>query len=193
MILAAWPKPNLRKAFAGAILLTLVAYGSAIALGFSPLGSLLEFARVWRFGSVLGSLLAIFDMAQHTFFYLFATLLGWMILTQRFKNHAPEKLLALIFAWGLATSPVLFPWYALSLLPLLALSPSGILIGWTSALPFTYEVIDAFDQSGVWAPSIWPQIVLVLSAVLGMVMDGINEREAVLGGHGQSHNSTNTE
>ena len=132
-------------------------------------------------------------MAQHTFIYLFATLLGWMILTHRSKNQAVEKLLALIFAWGLATSPVLFPWYALSLLPLLALAPSGILIGWTSALPFTYEVIDAFDLSGVWAPSIWPQIVLVLSTVLGMVIHGISEREVVLGGHGQSHNSTNTE
>ena len=174
-------------------MLTIAGYGLAWGLGFSPVGSFLEFARVWRFGSVLASLLAVFDMAQHTWIYLFVTLLGWMILTQRFKNKTPEMLLTLIFAWGLATSPVLFPWYALSLLPLLALAPSGILIGWTSALPFTYEVIDAFDQSGVWAPSIWPQIVLVLSAVLGMVMDGINEREAVLGGHGQSHNSTNTE
>jgi|MDSW01.1.fsa_nt_gb alpha-1,6-mannosyltransferase len=192
-VLGAWSKPILRKGFAAALLMTLLVYLAAMGFGFSPIGSLLEFAQVWRFGSVLGSFLAIFDMAQHTFFYVFATLFGWMILTHRFKNYAPEKLLGLIFAWGLATSPVLFPWYALSLLPLLALSPSGILIGWTSALPFTYEVIDAFDLSGVWAPSIWPQIILVLSTVLGMVIDGINERAVVLGGHVQSHNSTNTE
>ena len=193
LMLGAVYKRGLRQGFAGAAFMTALVYGLAVLAGYSPIGSLFEFARVWRFGSVLGSLLAVFDMAQHTWIYLFATLFGWMILTHRFKKRSPEMLLGLILAWGLATSPVLFPWYALSLLPLLTLAPSGILIGWTSALPFTYEVIDAFDLSGVWAPSGWPLIVLVLSTVLGMVMDGINEREAVLGGHGQSHNSTNTE
>jgi hypothetical protein len=119
--------------------------------------------------------------------------LGWMILTQRLQNKSTEMLLGAILGWGLATSPVLFPWYALSVLPLLAVAPSGILLGWTSALPFTYEVIDAFDLSEVWAPSIWPQIVLVLCAGLGVVIDEINERQVVLGDRGQSHNSTNTE
>ena len=119
---------------------------------------------------------------------------GWVFLTHRLqKRGSPEVLLGAILAWGLATSPVLFPWYALSVLPLLAVAPSGILVGWTSALPFSYEVIDAFDLSGVWAPSEWPQILLALCVGLGMAIDRRNERQAVLGGHEQSQNSTNTE
>lgn len=193
MLLAALVKPNLRRSFAGAVALSLGVYGLMMLLGFEPLGSLFEFARVWRFGSVLASLLGAFDMAHYTAIYPAVMFLGWMILTQRLQKKSTEMLLGAILAWGLATSPVLFPWYALSVLPLLAVAPSGILLGWTSALPFTYEVIDAFDLSEVWAPSIWPQIVLVLCAGLGVVMDEMNERQVVLGDRGQSHNSTNTE
>ena len=193
LLLAAGFKPKLRIVFGAALLLTLSCYGVMMALGFEPLGSLFEFARVWRFGSVLASFLGIFDMAHYTFIYPVVMFLGWMILTQRLQKKSTEILLGAILAWGLATSPVLFPWYALSVLPLMAVAPSGILLGWTSALPFTYEVIDAFDLSEVWAPSIWPQIVLVLCAGLGVVIDEINERQVVLGDRGQSHNSTNTE
>ena len=193
LMLAAGFEPKLRMVLAGALLLTLAVYGLMMTLGFEPLGSLVEFARVWRFGSVLASLLGIFDVAHYTLIYPAVMFVGWMILTQRLQKKSNEILLAAILAWGLATSPVLFPWYALSVLPLMAVAPSGILLGWTSALPFTYEVIDAFDLSEVWAPSIWPQVILVLCTGLGVVMDEINERQVVLGDRGQSHNSTNTE
>ena len=184
LLLGAVFNKSLRRPFLGAVGITLVVYAFMLLIGFSPLGSLLEFARVWRFGSVLASLLAVFDMAQHTLIYAALMFSGWMILTQRLQNKAVEMLLSAIFVWGLATSPVLFPWYALSVLPLLALAPSGILLGWTSALPFTYEVIDAFDLSGVWAPSVWPQILLVLCAGLGMAIDRKMKRQVVLGDRG---------
>jgi len=184
LLLGAVFKKSLRRPFLGAVGITLVVYVFMLLIGFSPLGSLLEFARVWRFGSVLASLLAVFDMAQHTLVYAALMFSGWMILTQRLQKEPVEMLLSAIFVWGLATSPVLFPWYALSVLPLLALAPSGILLGWTSALPFTYEVIDAFDLSGVWAPSVWPQILLVLCAGLGMAIDRKMKRQVVLGDRG---------
>ena len=54
LLLAGLIRRSLRKSFIGAVALTLIAYGLAMALGFKPLGSLFEFAEVWRFGSVFG-------------------------------------------------------------------------------------------------------------------------------------------
>ena len=73
--------------------------------------------------------------------------------------------------WAFFVSPVLFPWYLVVLLPLLSVAPSAILIGWLSIVPFTYEVIDAFDSSGVWAPSEWPMWATVITLGLGIAID----------------------
>lgn len=171
IVLGLWLAPHNRRVGLLALGMVAAIYGIFFGAGLVPVGSLFDFANTWRFGSVLGWPLNYFDMAQHTWIYGAVMLLGALILTHRLKFKSLEFVCGATLAWILATSPVLFPWYALGVLPLIALAPSGILVGWISALPFTYEVIDAFDLSGVWAPSEWPGWVLLSSVGLGMVVD----------------------
>ncbi|MCC7017886.1 MAG: hypothetical protein IT564_11855, partial [Rhodospirillales bacterium] len=80
-------------------------------------------------------------------------------------------------AWAcalpLVLGPVAFPWYALPVAWFAALAENARLTLWCLALPLSYEVLDGFDTSGVWAPATWP---LVVFAFVLLAPGGLTRR-----------------
>ena len=146
-------------------------YGIALALGWHPVGSLPTFAQSWRFGSTFDWLLSQFDLPRHQWIVPSVLVLGWGLFGWWGRRLDFPRLAQVFLGWLFFVSPVLFPWYLVVLLPLLSIAPSAILIGWLTVAPFTYEVIDAFDVSGVWAPSEWPMWVTVVTLGMGGAID----------------------
>jgi hypothetical protein len=68
--------------------------------------------------------------------------------------------LQLSVALPLLVSPVLFPWYLMPLVPLLALWPNKYLIAWMLIMPLTYEVLGDFLAYQQWHPAQWPIVIL---------------------------------
>lgn len=158
-----------RLALVAALLFT-GGYAAAFSLGLEPFGSTGVFFSKWRFGSPLhagveavvgASAAGIFSIA------LTLSLLGLAVHLRR----VPLVAMQLALAAPLIAAPVVFPWYALPLLPLVARRPSVTALLWLTALPFTYEVIDAFDASGSWRPASWPLWLLGAALVMGALFD----------------------
>ncbi|MEO0423598.1 MAG: glycosyltransferase 87 family protein [Pseudomonadota bacterium] len=137
-------------------------YGSALALGFRPLGSLPVFFEKWRFGSPLYDVFAFLEIDAAL--PLFA--IGLLFLACWWARRDLFLGLALALAVPLVVSPVVFPWYLLPLVPLLVLRPTLVGLVWVTLVAVTYEVLDAYNASGVWDPAAWPLWVMGLG-VLG--------------------------
>ena len=159
------------QAFIWVAAVVALVYGTAMAVGWMPLGSLPEFAQSWRFGSVVDWSLSQFNLSRHPGLSPFLLLGGWAWLWRYARGLDFCRLSMAFLGWAFFVSPVLFPWYLVVLLPLLSIAPSAILIGWLSIVPFTYEVIDAFDSSGVWRPSEWPMWATLITLALGIAID----------------------
>ena len=71
----------------------------------------------------------------------------------------------------LAVSPVVFPWYLTALVPVIALKPSAALLGWVSAAPLTYIVLNQWLSEGVWAPAQWPLWTIAAVVIAGLFID----------------------
>ena len=80
----------------------------------------------------------------------------------------------------LLISPVVFPWYLVPLVPLIALRPSGFWIAWATAVPLTYEVIDRFDSVGTWQPASWQLWIIGASCCLGLAVDVVRRAQSPL-------------
>ncbi|WP_237707101.1 hypothetical protein [Pseudoalteromonas sp. BSi20652] len=81
-------------------------------------------------------------------------------------------------ALPLILSPVLFPWYLLPLVPLLALRPNIYLLAWLLLMPMTYEVLGNFLCCQQWQPALWPVVllgVLYVLTLLGLIYYGIKK------------------
>lgn len=76
------------------------------------------------------------------------------------SNNVIYACLQLSVALPLFISPVLFPWYLLPLVPLLALWPNKYLIIWMLIMPLTYEVLGEFMANQNWNPAQWPIVIL---------------------------------
>jgi len=86
-------------------------------------------------------------------------------------RRAPWRAVMLALAVPFIVSPVVFPWYLMVLVPLVAIRPSAVVITWLTAAPLTYEVIDRFDSEGVWQPATWPLLVVALAWLIGLAVD----------------------
>jgi len=158
----------------GAMALVMILfYSSALLIGLTPLGGLDSFFGKCQFGSPLFALLALIAGPVWSRVALTALLAIALVLILKWarRSRQLERAVLYVVAAPLLLAPVVYPWYLMALVPLTALYPSGWLIGWTVALPLTYEVLDRFDADGVWAPAAWPLWLVALAWLIGGVFD----------------------
>lgn len=155
----------------GAGLALVVGYGGAFAAGLVPFGSTAIFVERWRFGSPSFALLeGIFG--GNTALVIAAVLAsGVLVLSLKVARRSLALGAQVALAAPLLFAPVVFPWYVLPLIALIAWRPSATAIAWCSALPLTYEVLDVFDVSGRWTPAAWPLWAIAGAMVLGGGID----------------------
>jgi alpha-1,6-mannosyltransferase len=135
------------------VLVATVAVGVAVFLGpgIDALQSLRLFVAKWRGNDVafaglvwaLGSLWA----AKVAGALVLAGLVGWTLAR---RMAAAETALLLITA-VLVLSPVLHPWYLTWIVPLLAFSPSVVLVGWTGSIALAYTAWSRYHAAGEYA------------------------------------------
>ena len=162
----------------GALGTVAIGYGVALLLHLRPVGSIGLLFQRWRFGSPLyAALEANFSMQTAAALALICllTLLAasawhaWRAATRQDLDISISVQLAL--AAPLLVSPVTFPWYLCAFLPALLMRPRFSTLLWVSAVPLSYEVLNAFDSTGVWAPATWPLWVIGFSILLGLLVD----------------------
>lgn len=154
------------RLLAGALGTVAFGYAAAFAIGLRPLGSLPTFLAEWRSGSpifahveefygvpvAIGVSLALVAAGQ----------IAGIVLSRRSRT-AEGIVIALLAA--LIAAPVVYPWYLVSLAPLLALVPSAAAVGWTITLPLTYQALHGFGMGAAWAPD-WTFTPLVRPALV---------------------------
>jgi hypothetical protein len=77
-------------------------------------------------------------------------------------------------ALPLLLSPVIFPWYLMPLVPLMALYPNKYLIIWMFLMPLTYEVVGQFICCQVWQAAQWPVWALAIFQFVALIALVIN-------------------
>lgn len=157
--------PALRLA-ATVALVVIGVYALTLLLGFYPVGSVGVFFEKWRFASPTFEFLSYFFNGKQVFLTLLlialisCTLSAYICCKNRQVIQSKPMLLVavmqLMLALPLLLSPVVFPWYLMPLLPLLALYPNKYLIIWTLLMPMTYELIGGFACCQIWQPAAWP-------------------------------------
>jgi hypothetical protein len=142
-------------------------YLGAFGFGWKPFGSLSLFFAKWRFGSPGFALIESVSGAERAL--PLAALIGAAALLLAATGFARRPAAAL--AAPMIASPIVFPWYLSPLVPAMVAAPSFAVLLWTLSAPLTYEVIDAFDASGIWAPKAWPLVVMAAAVTGGAVAD----------------------
>lgn len=175
LVVSAGKRRAARVVLAAALVLG-AGYGLAILAGLEPVGSLFLFFRKWRFGSPL------FTAAPWTADGAVAVLALPLVagglaaaLVRARRGFIAGAVWAL--AGPLVASPVVFPWYLAPVVPVLAVAPRAFLLIWTITLPLTYEVIDTYETTGVWAPARWPLLLVFAGWVVGWMLD-VRQRAA---------------
>jgi len=164
-----------------AVLTVQIVYLAALLSGYQSIGSLKVFFQKWRFGSplfnALESMLSAPQLIGITAAFIGLGLLSiavfsWLQLQQNLNHYRPARFVHL-FQWVLALplliSPVVFPWYLMPLVPLLALSPNFSLLAWICLLPLTYEVLGPFAQLHIWLPASWPLMAIACGFMVGLL------------------------
>jgi len=170
------PKQAL-KLFLGAAGTWLGIYALMFGLGYKPLGLLPTFFEKWRGGAPLFPLLDAakntLNLSNRSFLIGLLTLAvaGFSASAYLARNRKIEIALILALSIPLLLTPVLFPWYLLALLPLLALKPSYTLFAALTLAPLSYVVLNKWLSIGVWEQSTWPAQVLLAGLVLGLTLD----------------------
>lgn len=116
------------------------------------------YARDWYFNASLYALLSTAMPSSGTMIkiclVIVAAVVG-LILARRLQDT--EILLYAGLMWGLALilSPVVHPWYALGIIPILCFYPrwSGLLF--TGLVSLSYVVLQEYSSSGIWRLPMW--------------------------------------
>jgi len=171
-------KPRLAfKLFLSSALTWLGVYLLMFGLGYKPLGLLPIFFEKWRGGAplypILKSLKTTLGLSNNIFLVgligLAAT--GFSISAWLAKRGKIELALALTIAVPLLLSPVLFPWYLMSLVIFLALRPSYTLFFLITLTPLSYVVLNQWLSENIWQQSLWPENILLAGLLIGLVLD----------------------
>lgn len=148
-------------------------YAAAFSLGLRPLGSMLTFLSEWRSGSpiyvlveqaggvwvAVGVSIAIVVAGQ---------VLGIAIARRgRTLDGVGAAMLAALLA-----APVVYPWYLVPLVPLLAATASAAGIAWTLVLPLTYPSIHSFGAGVAWIPNRALNWIVRPAILAGLAVDG---------------------
>lgn len=165
------------KLLFSAIITIIVGYGLAVLGGWKPVGSIGVFIEKFRFGSLLYSLFEpIWGFKITGIVSLVVLLIGYLLLFLKANKglKQPQQVILLVqvaLILPLITGPVVYPWYLLPLIPMLAIFPNNVLLVWTILQPLTYEVLSAFNCCRIWAPEIWPLSVIYGSLILVAMLE----------------------
>lgn len=151
-------------------------YVAVVLGGWTPIGSLSAFFDTWRFGSPIWRLLEprVGEAMPYVAIAGAGSSALAVLVFSRWSRHA--VIFPLAMACALVWSPVVFPWYVLPLVPVLAVVRSYALIVWFALLPLTYEILDRFDLDASWEPAAWPLVMVALGWVVGLALDVAGER-----------------
>lgn len=152
-------------------------YGLMFGLGYKPLGLLPTFFEKWRGGAPFYPYLEVFKdsigLSGTQFLYVIIGLAvcGFGLSAKIARQGRIE--LAVILALGipLLLSPVLFPWYLLALIPLLAVKPNLTLFTAVTLAPLSYVVLNKWLSEGIWDQPIWPSQVLLIGLIVAFILD----------------------
>lgn len=161
-------------------------YALTFWAGLTPIGIVGIFFEKWRFGSPIYSALETMfsDNALHVLLAIFAVS---MLAIAAIAAHQKRLIFAmtLTLATPLLLSPVVFPWYLMALVPLVALKPSATLLAWLSAAPLGYVVLNNWVANGIWEPAQWTLWAIAAAVVIGLFADIrvylFNARQPTLG------------
>ncbi|MGB0898606.1 MAG: hypothetical protein ACPGSN_05080 [Psychrobium sp.] len=161
--------PSIKQAIklvVGVLIMLVTVYGITLSLGLHPVGSIGVFFEKWRFAAPF---FVALDQAFSGYQILIAMLCFASIVSlaiagclwlQRGEILTKQTLVfsaaQLALAVPLLISPVIFPWYLMPLVPLIALAPNRYLVAWTLLMPLTYEVLNGFLSERMWQPADWP-------------------------------------
>jgi len=170
------PKKAL-KLFLGASLSWGLIYASMFGLGYKPLGLLPTFFEKWRGGApfypVLETLQNKAGLSHTQFLFMLGSLavIGFGLSAWRARKGSIYTAIMIALATPLLLSPILFSWYLMVFIPLLALKPNMTVISALALTPLSYTVLNKWLSNGVWEPALWPSIVLAVGIVGGIGLD----------------------
>jgi len=173
------------KLFLGASLTWGLVYLTMFGLGYKPLGLLPTFFEKWRGGAPfypgLEHLKTTLSLSNAVFAALLGALavIGFGISARLAAKRHIHAAIILALLVPLLLSPVLFTWYLMALLPLLALRPNVTLIAMLTLAPLSYVVLDKWLSQGIWEPAAWPGAVLAAGIILGLAIDLRNFRRRI--------------
>jgi len=167
------------KLVSAAVLTVIVIYSVTVISGLYPVGSISVFFEKWRFGAplfvlldgvlsgknIVGLLLIIAVVTSGLIAYFCWHYRSIMSLKSSLLIGAAQLAVAL----PLIISPVVFPWYLMPLVPLLALYPNRYLLAWTLVVPLGYEVLNQYWCCGHWLPAQWPILIIGLVQVSALL------------------------
>jgi hypothetical protein len=152
LLAATGPKARGRL-IAAAVGTVAAGYGAAFSLGLRPLGSMPTFLSEWRSGSPVYVLVEQAGGVWVAVGVSIAIAVAGQVLGIAFarRGRTLDGVAAAMLAAMLA-APVVYPWYLVPLVPLLAATASAAGIAWTQVLPLTYPSIHSFGAGAVWIP-----------------------------------------
>lgn len=170
------PKQAL-KLFIGAALTWYIIYLGAFHMGYQPLGLLPEFFSKWRGGAPfypgLETLQKSLSLEAAEFAGLMAALAILCFTLSAYLARQGHIIIAMALTLSvpLLLSPVLFPWYLMSLTPLLMLRPCAALLLPISLMPLFYIVLDKWLTRSLWEVPAWFAPLLAAAVLGGLAFD----------------------
>jgi hypothetical protein len=177
LVAAAWARRYQPWHVAAAAAAAALVAAPYVAAGADLWHSLGKYARFWRFNETLFALLlwGMGDAARAQAVAL-ALLVGLAALLAWRRAEPAAAALVLVGAWILLAANVL-PWYALWLVPLLALCDAPAVLLFTGTVQLAYLVYPAWRAGGPWQLS-WGVRVLEYGPCLGIALRGLRRSVA---------------
>jgi uncharacterized membrane protein len=154
-----------------------IIYLTMFGLGYEPLGLLPTFFEKWRGGAPIYPYLEIVGSSLKLSRPLFLTLILTLALTGfaasawLAKKAYIEFAIILTLSVPLLLSPILFPWYLMALVPLLALKPNLTLFTAITLTPLSYIVLNRWLSVGIWEQAVWPSQILLAGLIIALLHD----------------------
>lgn len=161
-----------------------IGYGLALWGNWQPIGSLGIFIEKFRFGSLFYEIFEPrlgFEVTG--LISVIALAVGYLAIFLSLRKRA-TPLLSVITAVQLSiflpfmTGPVVYPWYLMSLVPLLAIRPNKALLVWLMLQPLTYEVLSQFICCQQWQPKTWPLVIITIGLIITVLYE-LNKNKLV--------------
>jgi len=109
--------------------------------------------------------------AQFLFMLGSLAVIGFGLSAWQARKGSIYAAIMIALATPLLLSPILFSWYLMVFIPLLALRPNMTVIAALILTPLSYIVLNKWLSVGVWEPALWPSIVLAVGIVGGIGLD----------------------